>query len=81
MTFQSGNNSFEQSLSIRKQVGFENLTRLDTLYHANAGQFVMQDVDLPTVMKMMGHADIQTTTIYSYSAPDHLADAVNEPTF
>jgi site-specific recombinase XerD len=37
----------------------------------------MNGVDLPTVQKLMGHSDIQTTLIYSHLAPDHLADAVN----
>ncbi|UCD94057.1 MAG: tyrosine-type recombinase/integrase [Candidatus Zixiibacteriota bacterium] len=41
----------------------------------------MQGVDLPTVKKLMGHSDIQTTMIYAHLAPDHLADAVNKLPF
>jgi site-specific recombinase XerD len=36
----------------------------------------MKGVDLPTVMKLMGHSDIQTTMIHAHPAPDHLADAM-----
>jgi site-specific recombinase XerD len=41
----------------------------------------MSGVDLPTVKKLMGHSDIQTTMIYAHLAPDHLADAVNKLLF
>jgi len=42
---------------------------------------VMSGVDLPTVQKLMGHSDIQTTMIYAHLAPDHLADAVEKLDF
>jgi site-specific recombinase XerD len=45
------------------------------------GHLVMQGVDLPTVMKLMGHADIQATMIYAHVAADHPSDAVNELSF
>ena len=38
----------------------------------------MNGVDLPTVQRLMGHTDIQTTMIYAHLAPDHLADAVDK---
>ena len=38
----------------------------------------MKGVDLPTVQKLLGHSDIQTTMIYAHLAPDHLVDAVNK---
>ena len=41
----------------------------------------MKGVDLPTVQKLLGHSDIQTTMIYSHLAPDHLVDAVNKLSF
>ena len=41
----------------------------------------MNGVDLPTVQKLMGHSDIQTTMIYAHLAPDHLSDAVNKLSF
>jgi hypothetical protein len=38
-------------------------------------------VDVPAVMKLMGHSDMQTTMIYARPAPDHLADAANGLSF
>jgi site-specific recombinase XerD len=63
------------------QAGVENLTKLHTLRHTFASHLVMSGVDLLTVKKLMGHSDIQTTMIYAYLAPDHLAEAVDKLTF
>ena len=71
----------EKLIKIAQQAGIENLTRVHTLRHTFASHLVMQGADLPTVMKLMGHADIQTTMIYAHLAPDHLAEAVNRLTF
>jgi len=71
----------EKLIEIGHQTGIENLTRLHTLRHTFASHLVMQGVDLPTVMKLMGHADIQTTMIYAHLASDHLVEAVNKLTF
>ena len=71
----------EKLIKVAKQAEIQDLTRLHTLRHTFASHLVMQGVDLPTVMKLMGHADIQTTMIYAHLAPDHLADAVNKLTF
>ena len=68
-------------IQIAKQAGIEDLTKLHTLRHTFASHLVMQGVDLPTVMKLMGHADIQTTIIYAHLASDHLVEAVNKLTF
>jgi len=38
----------------------------------------MHSVDLPTVKKLMGHSDIETTMIYAHLAPEHLSEAVNK---
>ena len=35
----------------------------------------MKGVDLASVQKLMGHADIKTTMIYSHLAPEHLKGA------
>lgn len=71
----------EKLIKIGQQVGIENLTRVHTLRHTFASHLVMQGVDLPIVMKLMGHADIQTTMIYAHLAPDYLPDAVNRLSF
>lgn len=41
----------------------------------------MKGVDLPTIKKLMGHADIETTMIYSHLAQDHVSDAVDKLDF
>ncbi len=71
----------EKLIQIAKKAGIEDLTRVHTLRHTFASHLVMGGVDFPTVMKLMGHSDIQTTMIYAHLAPDHLADAVNKLPF
>lgn len=66
---------------LAKQAGIDGLTKLHTLRHTFASHLVMQGVDLPTVKKLMGHSDIQTTMIYAHLAPDHLASAVEKLPF
>ena len=36
----------------------------------------MNGVDLPSVGKLMGHSDVETTMIYAHLAPEHLTKAV-----
>ncbi len=71
----------DKMIEVAKKAGIPELTRLHTLRHTFASHLVMQGVDLPTVMKLMGHSDIQTTMIYAHLAPDHLADAVEKLPF
>ena len=71
----------EKLIQIAITAGIENLTKVHTLRHTFASHLVMQGVDLPTVQKLMGHADIQTTMIYAHLAPDHLANAVEKLPF
>jgi site-specific recombinase XerD len=68
----------EQLIKVAEKAGIENLTKLHALRHTYASQLVMSGVDLPTVQKLMGHEDIQTTMIYSHLAQDHLAEAVEK---
>ncbi len=51
------------------------------LFDNSAGYLIMKAFHLPTVQKLMGHADIQTTMIYSHLAADHLAEAVEKLEF
>jgi integrase len=68
-------------IQIARQAGIESLTKIHTLRHTFASHLVMNGVDLPTVKKLMGHSDIQTTMIYAHLAPDHLAGAVDKLSF
>ena len=67
----------EKLIRVANEAGIENLTSLHALRHTFASRLVMKGVDLPTVQKLMGHADIQTTMIYAHLAEDHLAEAVD----
>ena len=68
-------------IRIARECKISNLTKIHSLRHTFANQLVMKGVDLPTVQKLMGHSDIQTTMIYSHLSPDHLSDAVNKLKF
>jgi site-specific recombinase XerD len=70
-----------QLIRIAEKAKINNLTKLHSLRHTYASHLVMKGVDLPTIQKLMGHSDIQTTMIYSHLAPDHLADAVERLEF
>ncbi len=77
----SHNRLRRELIKIADMAGIESLTKLHTLRHTFASHLVMNGVDLPTVMKLMGHADIQTTMTYAHLASDHLASAVNKLPF
>jgi integrase len=68
-------------ITVAKKCGFPDVTKIHTLRHTFASHLVMKGVDLPTVQKLMGHSDIQTTMIYSHLAQDHLNDAINKLDF
>jgi len=67
-----------QLIRIAEKAKIKDLTKIHSLRHTYASHLVMSGVDLPTVQKLLGHSDIQTTMIYSHLAPDHLADAVEK---
>ena len=61
---------------VMKQTGLRPFT-LHDLRHTFASHLIMEGVDLPTVQKLMGHANITTTMIYAHLAPDHLKNAID----
>jgi len=65
-------------MEVTKICGFPDVTKIHSLRHTFASHLVMSGVDLPTVAKLMGHADIATTMIYAHLAPDHLSGAVDK---
>ena len=65
-------------IKIARKAGIQELTKIHTLRYTFASHLVMNGVDLPTVKRLMGHTDIQTTMIYAHLAPEHLSDAVNK---
>ncbi len=68
-------------LPLTKQCGFGDVTKIHTLRHTFASHLVMGGVDLPTVKKLLGHADIETTMIYSHLADEHIDRAVEKLKF
>lgn len=68
-------------IKLTKRCGFPEITKVHTLRHTFASHLVMNGVDLPTVMKLMGHADVQTTMIYSHLADEHVDRAVEKLEF
>ena len=65
-------------MEVTKKSGFPDVTKIHSLRHTFASHLVMSGVDLPTVAKLMGHADIATTMMYAHLAPDHLVGAVEK---
>lgn len=65
-------------IRIARKSGINNLTKLHSLRHTFASHLVMQGVDLPTVKKLMGHSDIETTMIYSHLADEHIDKAIHK---
>jgi len=68
-------------MSLTKRCSFSDVTKLHTLRHTFASHLVMKGVDLPTVSKLMGHADIETTMIYAHLADKHIDKAVEKLEF
>ena len=64
-----------------KKAGISDVSKVHTLRHTFASHLAMDGVDMMTIKKIMGHADIATTMIYSHTTEQHLVDAVNKISF
>lgn len=49
-----------------------------TFRHTFASHLVMSGVDITTVSKLLGHADIATTQIYAHLSDDHVKDSIGK---
>ena len=67
-------------IPIARRAGLTNVTP-HTLRHSFASWLVMKGVDLGTVQKLLGHADITMTMVYAHLAPDHIKAAVERLDF
>jgi integrase len=68
----------ERFIVLTKRCGMEDVTKVHALRHTFASHLVMAGVPLPTVQKLMGHSDIQTTMIYAHLSGDHIRQAVGK---
>lgn len=59
-----------------KRAKIQELTEIHALRHTFASQLIDKGVDLPSVQKLMGHTNIQTTMIYTHQTSDHLKSAI-----
>ncbi len=59
----------------REAIGMPHL-RFHDLRHSFASQLVSAAVPFPAIQRLLGHADITTTTLYAHMAPDGLRAAV-----
>jgi site-specific recombinase XerD len=65
---------------IKREAGLKDIG-WHTLRHTFASHLVMRGVDLATVSKLLGHASITTTMIYSHLSKEHIAGAVERLNF
>jgi len=68
-------------ITLTKKCGFPEVTQVHALRHTFASHLVMKGIDLPTVKKLMGHSDIDTTMIYSHLTEKHVDSAVEKLKF
>lgn len=67
-----------QLINVANKAGIPNLTEVHALRHTFASRLFMKGVDAPTVQKLMGHARIDTTMIYTHQTQDHLRAAMEK---
>jgi site-specific recombinase XerD len=68
-------------MTLTVKCGFPDVTKIHSLRHTFASHLIMGGVDLPTVKKLLGHANIETTMVYSHLADAHVDKAVENINF
>lgn len=58
--------------------GFNKRVSAHTLRHSFASHLVKKQVDLPTLQRLLGHANIRTTSVYLHTDYERLKNAVNQ---
>lgn len=60
-----------------KRLGWSEHISAHVIRHSFASCLVKRNVDLVRVQKLLGHADLRTTSIYTHTSKDELRNAVN----
>lgn len=60
-----------------KKLGLKKNVTAHIIRHSFASKLVQNDVHLVKISKLLGHADLKTTSIYVHSSMDDLEDAIN----
>lgn len=61
-----------------RQAGIEEEIHFHSIRHGAATKMIMSGAPLPSVQKILGHADIQTTMVYTHPSIDDLREAVSK---
>jgi integrase/recombinase XerD len=61
-----------------KLAGIRNFTRVHDLRHTFNSIMQMNGVDAPTMTRILGHRDLETTMIYTHQTQRHLKDSINK---
>ncbi|MCO1603185.1 tyrosine-type recombinase/integrase [Desulfosporosinus nitroreducens] len=68
------NKTLKQTVS---QLGWNKKVTCHVLRHSFASHLVRNNVNIVRVQKLLGHASLKTTSIYTHATMDELAEAVN----
>ena len=68
-----------QFVKILKKIGLNNKgLSLHSLRHSYATMLINNGVDIASVQELLGHEDINTTTIYAHATKEHLREQVSK---
>lgn len=74
ISHQTINKAFHQTTY---NLGWEKKVTCHILRHTFASKLVSNDVHVSKISKLLGHADVRTTSIYMHSSTEELQEAVN----